>query len=264
MSPSRSCASSRRPVRAPPPGVLSSEVDGNRRHQHRGTRQGAAPCAAGRPWRLHLPRREVEGALRRQGALDPQARGRPLLEARCPRGGRHGRPDRRHRVHRDRDRGRGAARRAGVHQALPAALQRPPARRQVLSLHRRQPRRGVSAHLLHARAAPARACLLRAVLEREARARDTRPARQGLPVPHLRRPGARPREREPLSRLPHPPLPGALRRLHLEGGVSRERRDDHRLPVGPLPPDRAGARPGDEEAPRPSRSSSRPRSTATS
>ena len=35
-----------------------------------------------------------QGALRGQGALDPQARGRPLLEAGRPRGDRHGRPDR--------------------------------------------------------------------------------------------------------------------------------------------------------------------------
>ena len=71
--------------------------------------------------------------------------------------------------------------------ALPAALQRPAARRQVVPLHRDLARRGLPARLLHAREAPREPRLLRAVLEREARARDARPARQGLPVPHLRR-----------------------------------------------------------------------------
>ena len=54
------------------------------------------------------------------------------------------------------DRGRGAARRAELHQAPPAALQHPAARRQVLSLRRHQPRRGVPARLLHPRAPPRR------------------------------------------------------------------------------------------------------------
>ena len=51
--------------------------------------------------------------------------------------------------------------------------------------------------------------------QRQARARDARPARQGLPVPHLRRRRAGPRVRQPLPRLLHQALPGALRRLHL-------------------------------------------------
>ena len=112
------------------------------------------------------------------------------------------------------------------------------------------------------RAPQARARLLRPVQQRQARPRDARPARQGLPVPHLRRPRAGPRQRQPLPRLLHQALPGALRRLHLQGGVPRQRRDDHRLPVGSLPPDRARARPGDEARPR-SRSSSRRRCCAT-
>ena len=55
----------------------------------------------------------------------------------------------------------------------------------------------------------------------------------------LRRAGARPRVRQPLPRLPPQALPGALRRLHLEGGVPGEHRLDHRLPLGALPPHRA-------------------------
>ena len=151
-----------------------------------------------------------------------------------------------HRLRRHPDRGRGAARGAELHQASPAAVQHPPARRQVVPLHRDLARRGLPAGLLHAREAPPRARLLRAVLEREARARDARPARQGLPAPQLRRPGARPRHRQPVPRLLHQALPGALRRLHLARGVPRERRHDHRLPLGPLPRDRARPRGSDE------------------
>ena len=73
--------------------------------------------------------------------------------------------------------------------------------------------------------------LLRPVQQRQAGARDARPARQGLPVPHLRRARAGPRLGQPLPRLLHQALPGALRGLRLEGGVPRERRDDHRLPL---------------------------------
>ena len=93
---------------------------------------------------------------------------------------------------RRRHRGRGAAHRAELHQAVQAALQHPAARRQVLPLHRDQPRRGLPARLLHPRAPPARARVLRSLLERQARARHARPARQDLPVPLLRGPGAGP------------------------------------------------------------------------
>ena len=88
-------------------------------------------------------------------------------------------------------RGRGAAGRAELHQAVPAALQHPPARRQVLSVHRDLDGRGVPARLLHARAPPPRPRVLRPLLERQARARHARPAGQGLPVPLL--PGRRAR-----------------------------------------------------------------------
>ena len=99
--------------------------------------------------------------------------------------------DRLDRLPRHRDRGRGAARRAAVHQAPPAAVQHPPARRQVLPVHRDQPRRGVPARLLHPRAPPLGADLLRPLLLGEAGPRDARPARPAVPVPHLRGPGAR-------------------------------------------------------------------------
>ena len=133
---------------------------------------------------------------------------------------------------------RGAARRAELHQALPAAVQHPAAGRQVLSVRRRQPRRGVPARLLHPRAAPAEPRLLRPVLERQAGPRDTRPARQALPVPDLRGAGARAALGRPVPRLLHQALPGALRRLHRQGGVPGQHRPDRRLPLRPLQGDR--------------------------
>ena len=147
-----------------------------------------------------------------------------------------------HRVPRRGERAGGAAHRADLHQAVQAALQHPAARRQVLSLHRHQPRRGLPARLLHARAPPPRPRLLRPLLEREARARDARPARQDLPVPLLRGRRAGPPLGLAVPRLLHQALRGALRRLRLEGGVPGGDRRRHRLPLRPLPPDRARPR----------------------
>ncbi len=76
-----------------------------------------------------------------------QARGVALLQgpgAEQPRPRRDGGERGAHRVRRRGHRGRGAAGRAELHQAVPAALQHPPARRQVLPVHRDLPGRGVS------------------------------------------------------------------------------------------------------------------------
>ena len=164
----------------------------DRNTEHRGTPKGAAPGPAGRPGRLPVPRR---------------------AGARCS---TWARPGRFARAWAATSRARGAGMVGHVRdiefivteteaEALLAEqefikrhrprLQRPPARRQVVPLHRDQPRRGVPAHLLHARAPPPRPRLLRPLLQRQARARDARPARQGLPVPHLRRPRAGPGQR---------------------------------------------------------------------
>ena len=126
-----------------------------------------------------------------------------------------------HRVRRRRDRGRGAAGGAELHPPVQAALQHPPARRQVLSLHRDLARRGLPAGLLHARAPPPRARLLRPLLVGQARARHARPARQDLPLPLLRGAGAGAALGLALPRLLHQALRGALRRLRLQGGVPR-------------------------------------------
>ncbi len=135
-------------------------------------------------------------------------------------------------------RGRGAAGRAELHQAAPSALQHPPARRQVLPVHRDLARRGLPARLLHARAPPPRPRVLRPVLQRQARARDARRARQGLHVPLL--PGA-----EPGRRSGSPCLDYYIKRCeapcvgYVDGGVlsQADRRGD-RLPLRALRGDR--------------------------
>ena len=162
--------------------------------------------------------------LRRQGQVGAQARRVALLQgpgAEQPRPRRDGRERRADRVRRRRLRGRGAAGRAELHQAVPPALQHPPARRQVLPVHRDLARRGLPARLLHARAPPLRARVLRPVLERQARARDARGAREGVHVPLLHRPRAGPAQRQPVPRLLHQALRGAVRRLRLQGGLPR-------------------------------------------
>ena len=128
---------------------------------------------------------------------------------------RDGQRDRPHRVRARLQRGGGAARGAELHQAVQAALQRPAARRQVLSVHRHLDGRGVPARLLHTRAPPPRPSLLRPVLQREARPRHARPPREDLPVPLLQRRRAGPAQRLAVPGLLHQALRGALRRLRL-------------------------------------------------
>ena len=119
----------------------------------------ATPTRAPRRARgVPVSQRARAGDLRRQGEVDSQARRLALLRGRA--GAIRGpgsdlvADDRPHRGARRPHRGRGAARRAELHQAVQAALQHPPARRQVLPVHRDQARRGFSAGVLHARAPP--------------------------------------------------------------------------------------------------------------
>ena len=127
-------------------------------------------------------------------------------------------PGRGHRGDRDAERGRGAAPRAEPRQAAPAAVQRPPARRQVVSVHRRHRRGRVPARHVHARAPPPRRRVLRAVRQREEGARDARRPQPGLPVPALRGAEARASLGDPVPRLPHRAVPRAVR------GLRRRRR----------------------------------------
>ena len=170
---------------------------------------------------------------------------------------------RRRRGDRHRHRGRGAAPRAEPGQAPPAAVQRPAARRQVVPVHRGHGRGRLPARDVHARAAPARRRLLRAVREREEGARDARRAQPRLPVPALRGPEAGPPQRDPVPRLPHRALPGAVRRLHLEGGLPRDHRRRDRVPLGRDAADPARARAEDAGGGRRASASRRRRATAT-
>ena len=63
--------------------------------------------------------------------------------------------------------------------------------------------------------------VLRPVREREEGARDARRPQPRLPLPAVRGAEAGPALRHPVPRLPHRPLPGAVRRLRLEGGLPR-------------------------------------------
>ncbi len=145
-------------------------------------------------------------------------------------------------MRRRRLRGRGAARRAELHQAVSPALQHQAARRQVLPVHRHLARRGLPPRLLHARAPPRRPRLLRPLLQRQARARHARGPREGVHVPLLHRSRARQAQRQSLPGLLHQALRGALRRICLQGGLPGEHRRRHRVPLRPLPRDRAGSR----------------------
>ena len=174
--------------------------------------------------------------------LDPAAR----AADRRPRGDRH------------RQRGRGAPSRAEPRQAAPAAVQRAPARRQVVPVHRGHGRGRVPARHVHARAAPPRRPLLRAVREREEGARDARRAQPRLPVPALRGAEAGPPLRDPVPRLPHRALPRTVRRLHLEGRLRRDHRRRDQLPLRRHEDDRARAA-ASRCARRPPRSASRTR-----
>ena len=167
------------------------------------------------------------GDLRGQGEVGAQAGGLPLrqgtgAEQPGPRGDGGGRGA--HRMRGGGLRGRGAAGRAELHQAVPAALQHPPARRQVLPVHRDLARRGLPARVLHARASPLRPRVLRSLLQRKARARDAGGAGQGLHVPLVHGPGARATQRQPVPGLLHKALRGALRGLRLAGGLPAQHR----------------------------------------
>ncbi len=210
--------------------------------------------ARGRPSPLH-----------RQGEVAPAARALLLPgDAGHPRTDRAAaRPSRRHRGDRHRNGGRGAPRGAEPGQAPPAAVQHPLARRQVVPIHRGHDRGRVPARHVHARAAPPRRSLLRALRQREEGARDPRRAQPGLPVPALRGAEARAALGDPVPRLPHRALQGALRRLRLEGGVRRADRPRDRVPLGRDEAGPARARTADASG-QPAKSASRtPPATAT-
>ena len=141
-------------------------------------------------------------------------------------------------------RGRGAAGRAELHQAVPAALQHPAARRQVVSVHRDLDGRGVPARLLHARAPPPRprSTSARTRTPSACAARSTCSARSSCSAPAQgAEPG--PAQRLAVPGLLHQALRGALRRLRRSQEEYRESIDGViAFLSGPLPRDRARPR----------------------
>ena len=164
-----------------------------------------------------------QGHLRRQGQVDPQARRQPLLQP------GHARRRTRWSTRSTtieflarRHRGRGAAHRAELHQAVPAALQHPPARRQVLSVHRDLDWTRTS------RASTSRASATGATAPTSgpySNAKRVRGTLDLLGKIFLFRSceGAEPGRRSRLAvpGLLHQALRGALRRLRRQGGVPR-------------------------------------------
>ena len=161
------------------------------------THRRTAPQAARPAGRLRVQRRRRTGDLRRQGALDPQARGVALLEAA----------------------GDGIRRSATEIASIDFLVTETEAEallaeQQFIKRHRPRfnirlrddksyPYVGVSldeefprVYFTRERHRPGPG-LLRPLLEREAGARDARPARQAVPVPDLRGPRARPPLRRP-------------------------------------------------------------------
>ena len=208
---------------------------------------GTAQDASREGGRLPVPRRRGRDPLRREGEVAAVAR--PLVLPEDRRRARadpaDGGPGGRHRGDRHRQRGRGAPSRAEPRQAAPAAVQRAAARRQVVPVHRGHRRGRVPAGDVHARAAPARRHVLRPVREREEGARDARRAQPRLPVPAVRGAEARPPFRDPVPRLPHRPVPGAVRRLRVAGGLPGDHRQRDRVPLRRREADPARARAAD-------------------
>ena len=136
---------------------------------------------------LPVQGRRWPGHLRRQGGQPPPA---PLqLLRRPPQPPPPHRPDGGHgrvgRVDPGAQRGRGAHARVQPHQAAPAPLQHPAARRQELPVPGRHPRRGVAPGDGDAGPQAQGRPLLRPVRPRLRHPRDARPAAAHVPDPHL-------------------------------------------------------------------------------
>ena len=167
------------------------------------TRAGTMGVMLHRPERRHDPRhpglvpvqgRARPGPLRGQGQEPAQPalqllRAARVADAPDPPDGR-GRRDRR--VDRGPQRGRGALPRIQPHQAAPAPLQHPLQGRQVVSVPRGHPRRGVAAGDGAPRGEAQGRPLLRAVRARVRDPRDPRPAPAHVPDPHVHEEQVRP------------------------------------------------------------------------
>ena len=153
------------------------------------------------------------------------------------------RPGRRRRVHAHGLRLRGAPARGQPHQALQAALQRPPEGRQELPVHQGHARRRLPAGRADAQAPQRRQPLLRAVRVGDQRRRVDEPRPPALPVPdlHHRDQGRRAGTPAAVPPVPHQAMPGPVHPGHLEGRLPRRHRPGRAVPRGAAGDARQGA-----------------------
>ena len=128
-------------------------------------------------------------------------------------------------------RGRGAAAGVLLDQGVRPPLQRQVPRRQVLSLARGDPQRGVPAGDGRPRRQEARSPLLRALLPRLGDPRDRRPAAAGVPDALVQQRGVQALgpDRPALPARLHRQVRGTLRRAGVRRGAPRDRRRPLRL-----------------------------------
>ena len=144
-------------------------------------------------------------------------------------------------------RGRGADARVLVDQGARPALQRPPARRQELSVPRRHRRRAVPTGAGDARAQAQGDPLLRALRPRLRHPRDARRAVALVPDPHVQ-PGEVPAASAPrpaVPAVPHREVLRSVRRRDRRGRPPPARRGAVRVPRRRYGADRQAPRPGD-------------------
>jgi hypothetical protein len=191
----------------------------------------APPGPAGR---VPLQGFQEPGGLRRQGRLHSVAR--PLVlpglpEPRCE-DGRPGRPHSRRRLHRHRQRARGADPRVEPRQAASAPLQHHPAGRQALPLPEADDERGVSAAPRGATRPEGRRDLLRPLLPRDRAPGDPPPGTGPVPAPDLQHQDRR-HGGASMPPVLHSPVQRAMHRLGDGRGVRPDGEGRRGLPRRP-------------------------------
>ena len=111
----------------------------------------------------------------------------------------------------------------------PAAVQRAPQGRQVVSLHQDRRQRGFSACLSNAAREGRRRAVLRSVRQRLQRPQDARRSQKTVPLPLLHEDDNGQR-RQGVSGLLHSPLRRALHRRGGQGRLSRDHRPGRHVP----------------------------------
>ena len=199
----------------------------------RGTRREArAPPRPAR--RLPLQGRQGAGGLRGEGGVRPQPR--PLLLPGLAHPGREdgraGRPHRRRRLHRHRQRARGPDPRVEPGQAPPSPLQHHPPGRQALPVPQADDERGVPAPPRGPPRPEGRRDLLRPVLSGDGAPRDAPPRARPVPAPDLQHQDRR-HGGAALPPVLHPPVQRALHRMGDARGLRADGSGRRGVPGGP-------------------------------